>query len=250
MRERREESIEHGKETLAKQMRRSGMAVHRLLTVEHLAAVANHYRVPDVNALYQAIGEGSLSAQAVVQRLVVSEGGAEEVREASQEDQPVIGRRRGRSTGIRNEVGVTVQGHPDVWVKLAKCCMPVPGDPIIGFVTREEGVSVHREDCTNAASLLQKPDRIVDVAWASSPGTSFLVALHVEGLDRAGLLADVSRVMTEHHSNILQMTSTTTKDRVFRMRLQFETPDPTHLESLTGALRRIQGVYDVYRVRQ
>ena len=137
-----------------------------------------------------------------------------------------------------------------MWVKLAKCCMPVPGDEILGFITREDGVSVHRADCTNAENLRQKPDRLVEVSWTTpSADSSFLVAVHVEGLDRAGMLSDVSRVMTEHHSNILSMTATTNKDRVFTMRLQFETPDPTHLASLTNALKRIPGVYDAHRVK-
>ena len=250
MRERREESIEAGKEALAKQMRRTGIAVHRFLTVEALAAAANHFRLPDVNALYAAVGEGSPSAQAVVQRLIAIEGGQEAAAEASSEDHPVIGRpRRKERTG--GDTGIIVQGHGDLRVKLARCCTPVPGDEILGFITREEGVSVHRTDCTNAANLRQKADRLIDVEWAptGAGGASYMVSLHVEGLDRAGLLSDVSRVMTEHHSNILSMSATTDKERVFRMRLTFETPDPTHLDSLTNALKRISGVYDAHRIK-
>ena len=250
MRERREESIEAGKEALAKQMRRTGVAVHRFLTVEALAAVATHFRLPDVNALYAAVGEGSPSAQAVVQRLINIEGGEEAAAEASSEDHPVIGRPR-RKERVGGDAGIIVQGHNDMWVKLAKCCTPVPGDDILGFITREEGVSVHRTDCTNAENLRQKPDRLIDVEWAptSAAGTNYMVSLHVEGLDRAGLLSEVSRVMTEHHSNILSMSATTDKDRVFRMRLTFETPDPTHLDSLTNALKRISGVYEARRIQ-
>ena len=252
MRERREESIEQGKEALAKQLRRTGLPVHRLLSAEHLAALARHFRVPDTNALYAAIGEGTVSAQNVVERLIAAEGGAEEAAEASVEDHPAITTtsRRRRPSRRTNDIGVVVEGHSDMWVKLAKCCMPVPGDDILGFITREEGVSVHRSDCTNADNLRQKPDRLVEVSWATpSADSSFLVAVHVEGLDRAGMLSDVSRVMTEHHSNILSMSANTNKDRVFTMRLQFETPDPTHLASLTNALKRIPGVYDAHRVK-
>ncbi|MBK8446253.1 MAG: bifunctional (p)ppGpp synthetase/guanosine-3',5'-bis(diphosphate) 3'-pyrophosphohydrolase [Micropruina sp.] len=251
MRERREESIEQGKEALAKQLRRTGLPVHRLLSAEHVAALARHFRVADVNALYAAIGEGTVSAQNVVARLIAAEGGAEEAAEASVEDHATITTSpRRRPSRRTNDLGVVVQGQADMWVKLAKCCMPVPGDDIIGFITREDGVSVHRADCTNADNLRQKPDRLVEVSWATpSADSSFLVAVHVEGLDRAGLLSDVSRVMTEHHSNILSMSANTSKDRVFTMRLQFETPDPTHLASLTNALKRIPGVYEATRIK-
>ena len=250
LRERREESIEQGKEALAKQLRRTGLPVHRLLTAEHVAGLARHFRVADVNALYASIGEGSVSAQSVVERLIAAEGGSEEAAEASVEDHAAITSTRRRPSRHTSETGIAVQGHSDLRVKLAKCCMPVPGDEIIGFITREEGVSVHRADCTNADNLRQKPDRLVEVSWATpSADSSFLVAVHVEGLDRAGLLSDVSRVMTEHHSNILSMTANTNKDRVFTMRLTFETPDPTHLASLTNALKRIPGVYEAHRVK-
>ncbi|MCW3157755.1 bifunctional (p)ppGpp synthetase/guanosine-3',5'-bis(diphosphate) 3'-pyrophosphohydrolase [Micropruina sp. KQZ13P-5] len=254
MRERREESIEQGKEALAKQLRRTGLPVHRLLSAEHLAALARHFRVADTNALYAAIGEGTVSAQNVVERLIAAEGGAEEAAEASVEDHSAIigtsASKRRRPSRRTNDIGVVVEGHNDMWVKLAKCCMPVPGDDIIGFITREEGVSVHRSDCTNADNLRAKPDRLVEVSWATpSADSSFLVAVHVEGLDRSGLLSDVSRVMTEHHSNIISMSANTSKDRVFTMRLQFETPDPTHLASLTNALKRIPGVYEATRVK-
>ena len=254
MRERREESIEQGKEALAKQLRRTGLPVHRLLSAEHLAALARHFRVADTNALYAAIGEGTVSAQNVVERLIAAEGGAEEAAEASVEDHSAIigtsATKRRRPSRRTNDLGVVVEGHSDMWVKLAKCCMPVPGDDIIGFITREEGVSVHRTDCTNAENLRSKPDRLVEVSWATpSADSSFLVAVHVEGLDRSGLLSDVSRVMTEHHSNIISMSANTSKDRVFTMRLQFETPDPTHLASLTNALKRIPGVYEATRVK-
>jgi len=250
LRERREESIEQGKEALAKQLRRTGLPVHRLLTAEHVAGLARHFRVADVNALYASIGEGSVSAQSVVERLIAAEGGSEEAAEASVEDHAAITSTRRRPSRRTSETGIAVQGHSDLRVKLAKCCMPVPGDEIIGFITREEGVSVHRADCTNADNLRQKPDRLVEVSWATpSADSSFLVAVHVEGLDRAGLLSDVSRVMTEHHSNILSMTANTNKDRVFTMRLTFETPDPTHLASLTNALKRIPGVYEAHRVK-
>ncbi|MEA5055456.1 MAG: ACT domain-containing protein, partial [Propionicimonas sp.] len=127
--------------------------------------------------------------------------------------------------------------------------MPVPGDPILGFITRENGVSVHRADCTNAADLRTKPERLVEVSWAPTADSSFLVALHVEGLDRTGVLSEVTRVISEHHISMLSANMTTSKDRTFRFRLTFETTDPKHLDHLIGAIRKVPGVYDVYRLK-
>lgn len=247
-RERRDEAIEHGKELLAKQMRRSSLPMQRLLTIEHLTEVADHLRLPDVNALYAAIGEGSVGAQFVVERLIGSEGGVEAAVEATLEDRSVIGRRRLPSVG--SDVGVEVIGSKGLWVKLAKCCTPVPGDDIIGFVTRGEGVSVHRRDCTNADALMKLPERIAPVAWAPTAGSSFLVAIQVEGLDRPGLLSDVSRVLSDHRLNILSAAMKATKDRVFRVRMTFETPDPRYLKHVLEDVRKVRGIYEVVRVKQ
>ena len=248
MRERREESIDGGKELLTKQLRRAGLPLQRLLTPEHMTGLTEHFRVADVNALYAAIGEGGISPQSVVQRLIASEGGADEVAELGGEDTSVIGRpRRSRASG--NEAGVVVQGDPNVWVKLARCCMPVPGDEILGFVTRENGVSVHRIDCTNAHDLRHQSDRLVEVAWAPTATSSFMVALAVDGLDRTGILSEVTKVMGEHHISILSATLNTAKDRTFKFRFTFETTDPKHLEHLINAIRKVPGVYDVFRLQ-
>jgi GTP pyrophosphokinase len=153
--------------------------------------------------------------------------------------------RRPRST---EDVGVAVPGAPGVLTKLAKCCTPVPGDQILGFVTRGGGVSVHRTDCTNATSLQQQAERIIEVHWAPSPSSVFLVAIQVEALDRTRLLSDVTRVLSDQHVNILSATVTTSRDRVAFSRFTFEMGDPKHLGHVLRAVRAIDGVYDVYRV--
>ena len=144
---------------------------------------------------------------------------------------------------------MVVQGDPNVWVKLAGCCRPVPGDEILGFVTRENGVSVHRVDCSNAQNLRSTPERLVEVSWAPTANSTFLVALQVEGIDRTGILSEVTKVMGEQHISIQSATLNTAKDRTFRFRFTFETTDPTHLEHLIGAVRKVPGVYDVFRIK-
>jgi GTP pyrophosphokinase len=143
-----------------------------------------------------------------------------------------------------------VKGASDVWVKLAKCCTPVPGDQILGFVTRGGGVSVHRQDCTNGGDLQKAPERLVDVEWAPSASSLFLVAIQVEALDRHRLLSDVTKVLADEKVNILSASVTTSGDRVAVSRFSFEMGDPKHLGHVLKAVRGIEGVYDVYRVFQ
>lgn len=137
--------------------------------------------------------------------------------------------------------GVAVPGAPGTVTKLAKCCTPVPGDVILGFVTRGGGVSVHRTDCTNAADLQRQSERIIDVVWAPSPTSVFLVAIQVEALDRHRLLSDVTRVLADERVNILSASVTTSNDRVAVSRFTFELGDPKHLGHVLNAVRNIEG---------
>ena len=135
-----------------------------------------------------------------------------------------------------------------MWGKLAKCCTPVPGDDIFGFVTRGSGVSVHRRDCANAGELLGQADRLVEVTWAPTGASVFLVNIQVEALDRARLLSDVTRALSDQHVNILSASVTTTRDRIALSRFTFEMADPKHLGSVLKTVRGVDGVFDVYRV--
>lgn len=243
--ERREEAIEHGKDAIAKAMRKQNLPIQRLLTHEALVTLANEMRFADVSSLYAAIGEGQASAATVVHRLVQSMGGEsgteEDVAETARPGQQA---RRPRS----GDAGVVVKGVTDIWAKLAKCCTPVPGDEIIGFVTRGTGVSVHRADCANVQGLLAQPERIVEVEWDTGATTLFLVQIQVEALDRSRLLSDVTRVLSDHHVNILSATVSTSRDRVAISRFVFEMAEPGHLASVLSAVRKVDGVFDVYRI--
>jgi guanosine-3',5'-bis(diphosphate) 3'-pyrophosphohydrolase len=244
--ERREEALESGKDAIAREVRRSGLPLQRLMNAESMAALARELRYTDVSALYTAVGEGHVSARHVVQRLVAQLGGDDEAAdELAERSTPTTMVVRQRST---DDVGVSVPGAPGVLSKLAKCCTPVPGDNIMGFVTRGGGVSVHRTDCTNATSLQEQSERIIDVQWAPSPSSVFLVAIQVEALDRHRLLSDVTRVLADEKVNILSASVTTSDDRVAISRFTFEMGDPKHLGHLLNVVRNVEGVYDVYRV--
>ena len=247
--ERREEAIEQGKDQIARLMRKEGQPLKRVLTHESLSTVAAEMRLADVSALYAAVGEGNLGAQTVVRRVIDLYGGEEGAAEDLAEGVTITESRRSKQA-VGGDAGVIVKGITDVWVKLAKCCTPVPGDQILGFVTRGAGVSVHRADCTNASSLTAQPERLVDVEWAPTAQSMFLVNIQVEALDRARLLSDVTKVLSDVHVNILAASLQTGRDRIAKSRFTFEMGDPKHLGHVLKAVRSVDGVFDAYRVTQ
>ena len=244
--ERREEALEAGKDAIIKEVRRGGLPLHRLLNAESVQGLAKELGYADISALYTAVGEGHLSAGKVVHRLVALLGGVEEAEEQlAERSTPSTLSPRRRQDG---DSGVMVDGADNLLIKLAKCCTPVPGDEILGFVTRGGGVSVHRVDCTNAASLRQQAERLLPVRWAPNPTSVFLVAIQVEALDRHRLLSDVTRVLADERVNILSASVTTNRDRVAVSKFTFEMGDPKHLGHVLNVVRNVEGVYDVYRV--
>jgi GTP diphosphokinase / guanosine-3',5'-bis(diphosphate) 3'-diphosphatase len=247
--ERREEAIEAGKESITREARRTAMPLQRLVSADAVSALAVELHFPDIASLYAAVGEGHASARHVVQRLVALLGGEEQAEEDLAERATPSTVRQRRSGG---EAGVVVRGDTgdvgELYTKLARCCTPVPGDEILGFVTRGGGISVHRVDCTNASDLRARAERLVDVAWSVSPGSVFLVSIQAEALDRHRLLSDITKVLADEKVNILSASVTTSKDRVAVSRFAFEMGDPKHLGHVLSAVRNVEGVYDVYRV--
>ncbi|MGM0386745.1 MAG: RelA/SpoT family protein [Actinomycetota bacterium] len=244
--ERREEAIEAGKAQLARAMRKQNLPLQRLMNHESLTALANDMRLADVAALYAEIGENHISANTVVTRLVRMVGG-----DAGAEEDLSEATIPGTVSRARtSDPGIVVEGmnSSDVWVKVARCCTPVPGDPIIGFITRGSGISVHREDCGNVEQLRNEPERIIKVAWGKGGAGVFLVQIQIEALDRTGLLSEVTRMLSENHVNILSASSTTSRDRLATLRFTFEMADTEHMGHLLAAIRRIDGVLDAYRV--
>ncbi|MBA2509280.1 MAG: bifunctional (p)ppGpp synthetase/guanosine-3',5'-bis(diphosphate) 3'-pyrophosphohydrolase [Nocardioidaceae bacterium] len=247
--ERREEAIEQGKDSIAQMMRREGVPLQRLLSHDTLQTIAEDLHLSDVSALYAAVGEGNVGAQNVARRVIDLHGGdAGSEEDLAEAIVPTEVDRRRRA--LRGDPGVVVRGTSDVLVKLARCCTPVPGDQIVGFVTRGAGVSVHRDDCSNVANLQTQSERIVEVDWAPSAQSLFLVAIQVEALDRARLLSDITRVLSDQHVNILSANLQTSRDRIAKSKFTFEMGDPAHLDHVLAAVRLIDGVFDVYRVTQ
>ncbi|GAA4404470.1 RelA/SpoT family protein [Tsukamurella soli] len=245
--ERREEALEAGRDAIAKEVRRTGLPLQRLTNAESMATISKELRYADVSALYTAVGEHQVSAHTVVQKMVDQLGGIDDAAEELAERATPSTLRAG-GTHAASDVGVLVTDQPGVLAKLAKCCTPVPGDEIVGFVTRGGGVSVHRGDCTNVIELRKQSERFLDVSWAPSPSSVFLVAIQVEALDRHRLLSDVTKVLADEKVNILSASVSTSRDRVAISRFTFEMGDPKHLGHVLNVVRNVEGVYDVYRV--
>ncbi|HHW84026.1 MAG TPA: bifunctional (p)ppGpp synthetase/guanosine-3',5'-bis(diphosphate) 3'-pyrophosphohydrolase [Actinomycetales bacterium] len=246
--ERREEAIEAGKAQLAKAMRKQNLPIQRLMNHASLTALATDMRIDDVSGLYAAIGENHVSASTVVQRLVRMVGGDAGAEEDLSE--ATIPGRTTTKTRSDSDPGIVVEGMDSstMWVKIARCCTPVPGDPIVGFVTRGSGISVHRSDCGNVEQLEAQPDRMIAVSWDKAGTGMFLVQVQIEALDRSGLLSEITRVLSDNHVNILAATSSTSRDRLATLRFTFEMGDTDHLGHLLATVRKIDGVFDAFRV--
>ena len=205
----------------------------------------------DVSALYAAVGEGNLSAQAVVRRVIDLHGGDDGAAEDLAEGVTITGRARPPQARARRDAGVIVKGADDVWVKLAKCCTPVPPDPILGFVTKGGGVSVHRQRLHQRHPACSASPSGCSRSSGRRPSQStFLVNIQVEALDRARLLSDITMALSDAHVNILSATLSTTRDRVAKSRFTFEMADAKHLDHVLKAVRAVPGVFDAYRVTQ
>src|SRR5580658_6686757 len=242
-RERRDDAIEGGREELTQALRREGLPIATSLASSALDAVISALGLDDRDALFMSIDSNQISALAVVQRL------DRELRGGDAEQMPTTVTKAPRTNRTsRRTAGVYVEGLDDVMIHLARCCSPVPGDSIMGFITQGRGVSVHRDDCSNAVALAQRlGERIIDVEWDGSAGGQYRAVLEVMAFDRSRLLLDVSKVVAEYHLNIISSSTTTSGSRIVRMVFDVELADPTHLSSLLAALKGVDGVFDAFR---
>ncbi|MEY2798875.1 MAG: hypothetical protein RIS22_1141 [Actinomycetota bacterium] len=242
--ERKEEAIDAGKESIARQLRKQGAPLQKIFAGASLLELAHEMKYPDITALYAAVGDGHVSAASVVEKLLHLLGSDEqEFASLDTNLEPVKQRTR------KSDSGVEVVGAEDLLVKLARCCTPVPGDAITGFITKGSGVSVHRADCINVADLqLNQGDRFVEVRWSPGANSVFLVNIQVEALDRARLLSDVTKALSDNAVNILHASVSTAKDRTAFSKFTFEMADASHLDAVLRSVKAVAGVYDVYRV--
>lgn len=242
--ERKEEAIDAGKESIARQLRKQGAPLQKIFAGQSLLELAHDMKYPDITALYAAVGDGHVSAASIVEKLLHLLGTQDqEFASLDVTPSPQISRPRSSDSGVE------VVGVDDLLVKLARCCTPVPGDEITGFITKGSGVSVHRQDCLNVSDLHQRQgDRFVEVRWSPGANSLFLVNIQVEALDRARLLSDVTKALSDNAVNILHASVSTAKDRTAYSKFTFEMADASHLDAVLRSVKAVAGVYDVYRV--
>jgi GTP pyrophosphokinase len=243
-RERMEDLVDTGRDDLVEHMRKHGLPVQRVLSSEVFAQEREAMNYADDVTLFRAIGEGHVSAESMAGRIsrLMRDGGFGE--------QLSVGMRLDAGNTTDQISGVHVEGMSGTIVRLSKCCTPVPGDEIIGFLTADLVVNVHRADCSNAISAAsQNIGRMVDVEWAGSVyNATYVAAVEVVAIDRSRLLRDVANALSDEHVNIVSCSTNTGSDRVARMRFEFEFADPSHLQSVLRTIKRIDSVYDAYRV--
>ena len=238
--ERREEAIVEGKDALLRASRRAGLPIQRLISDGSLTNFAHDLKYSSLEALYVALGDGRVSAPTIIQRFLREH-------ELDVEEETVVLPPRIR-TKPRTTQGVVVKGIDEIWVKLARCCMPVPGDKIIGFITRGRGVSVHRSDCPNTKSLSENTgERFVEVSWDPKASGIFPVSIQVEALDRSKLLRDVTTVISDFGINIQSATSVVGQG-IAMLQFTFEITNPSQLGTILNMVRKVEAVYDVYRI--
>jgi GTP pyrophosphokinase len=240
--------IEAGRDDLTAELRRERLPVQHVWKSPQLESVVGELSYVDLDALLAAIGEHHVSAKTVAQRL------ARGLRSGEEDEQlpaTVAAPRRERTDGRSAKVGVHVEGLDDVLVRLANCCTPVPGDGIIGFVTRGRGVSVHRTDCANAVSLMtEQATRMIEVDWDAQEQSdaTFVAGVEVVALDRSRLLRDVTNSLADHQVDILSCQTVTGSDRVAKMTFEFEFANRGHLDAVIRTIKGIDSVYDAYRL--
>ncbi|MDX6646964.1 MAG: diphosphokinase / guanosine-3,5-bis(diphosphate) 3-diphosphatase, partial [Miltoncostaeaceae bacterium] len=245
-RERREDAEHQGRELLQDQLRKASMPSQKVVASPLLAEVIKEMGFRRAEDFYVSLGMGKTSAQTVVnkilRRLKVGEAVADESTAIAATD-----RARPRSVAPSSAMGIEIDGLADVLVRLARCCTPVPGDPILGYISLGRGITIHRQDCPNAKTLLKTPERFTPVAWGGENSHSFRAEMAVDAWDRIHLLEDLSRAISESGANIVAATSQV-DDQMVRCKFVIEVGEVGTVRTLIGALRNVESVFDAYRV--
>ncbi len=240
--ERREQSLAEGREEITRLLRREGLGLGATDKEHLLAEVADSLGFRDSDSMFVAVGDGNTHAQTVVNRLVRLVR-PEEEREDEDEIHPTALPVRRVAVG-----GIVVEGMDDMLVRVAHCCSPLPGDPIVGYVTVGRGVSIHRSDCTNVGSLADREERMIEVGWSAEHAGTFRAGVQVEALDRPRLLRDVTVALADLGANIVASSTVTNRDRVAILRFEIELSDVATLDRAIEEMRAVEGVYDAYRL--
>ncbi|MGH2916887.1 MAG: RelA/SpoT family protein, partial [Solirubrobacteraceae bacterium] len=247
--ESRRDTEHSGRELLQEALRKQGLPSQKLVGSPLLADVIRELGFKKGDDFYIALGGAKISANTVVTKLMqrLKQGEAAEVEPTAADNLIRTRRRRSRPTTLSSRYGISVEGIDEVMLRLAKCCRPVPGDPIVGYISLGRGITIHREDCPNVAVLRKDPERFTPVAWDGDAETAFRVEIEVDGWDRHRLLEDMSRTFAEAGINILEARCSVNHPMV-RNRFVVEVGDTRALDQAITRLRNIDAVFDAYRI--
>jgi GTP pyrophosphokinase len=247
--EKRDENIIKGREVLEKESKKQGYDFYELSKNERLADLTKRFNVNTEEDLYASVGYGGLTSQAVLVRLIEAYRKEQKPSEPELISQiladlkPKMGKRR------KSGHGILVEGEPDLLVRLSRCCNPIPGDQIVGYITRGRGVSVHRVDCPNALHHRDENERMVEVQWETSGVNFYQVSIEVTAVDRPGVLSDILAAVAETRTNVASVHARTTKTKLGIITLVFEIANLASLEMIIHKIRRVSDVYSVSRAQ-
>lgn len=246
--EKKAENIEKGKEQIEKELKRLGISHEKLFKVDYINAMLNRYKYKDLEEMYAAVGFGANTATKVIARMLIEYRKDHKEEDIEEKLKELETTRAQKKTKPSNN-GVIVKGIDNCLVKLSKCCNPLPGDEIIGYITRGRGVSVHRKDCVNIKDLFKEENRIIDVAWEKEQQASYNVNLTVLANDRLGLLADIMNVLSNTKANLVEINGKTGKDRIALIDITIEIKNLDELNNILKSIRKVDSVYEVKRRR-
>ena len=246
--EKKSENIEKGKELIEKEIKRVGIPYENLFKTEYIDAMLNRYKYKDLDEMYLAVGFGANTATKVIARMLIEyrKENPEEDLESKLEE---LSKQRSERKNKASNNGIIVKGIDNCLVRLSKCCNPLPGDEIIGYITKGRGVSVHRKDCVNVKELIKEENRIIDVYWEEEEKASYNVDIEIEANDRMGLLSDILKAIASSKVNILAVNTKTGKDRIAIIYITVETKNLDELNNILKAIRKVDSVFEVHRKR-
>ena len=244
--EKKAENIEKGKSSIEKELKRLGIAHDKLFKVDYINPMLNRYKYKDLEEMYAAVGFGANSATKVIARMLI-EYRKDHKEEEIEEKLEQLSKAKNDKKVRPSSNGIIVKGIDNCLVKLSKCCNPLPGDEIIGYITKGRGVSVHRKDCVNVKDLLKEENRIIDVSWVEEKQASYNVDIEISANDRSGLLADITNALSAAKANIVGINAKAGKDRIAIIELTLETKNIDELNNILKALRKVDSVYEVTR---
>jgi GTP pyrophosphokinase len=246
-RERREDAEHQGREALQESLRKAGLPSQRVAGSPLLLEVIQEMGFRKADEFYISLGLGKTSVQVVVNKILHRLKAGQAVAEEAAPPGVAPRGRRPQTATASSDLGIEVDGLADVLVRLAKCCKPVPGDPILGYISLGRGITIHREDCPNARALQKNPERFTPVSWGGANRQSFRVEIAVDAWDRARLLEDLSRAIAENGVNIIS-AHCAMEDQMVHDRFTVEVGDVDTLKASITALRNVESVFDAYRV--